>query len=123
MINHHRLATLTTVPLPVSAGHILAEAWKMCRTALQDFLGNAAVESAASTLPAGVSATAHGDALDIYDGELVKMIALNGEFIAIQYRRPRKSPVSKGRPVDKFEPEHLFRYEGALFNCHKVSAG
>jgi hypothetical protein len=123
MINHHRLASLTTAPLPASAGHILAEMWKMCRTALHGFLGIAAVKSAASTLPAGVSATAHGDALDIYDMELVKMIALNGEFIATQYRRPRKFPVSKGGLADKFEPEHLFRYEGALFNCHKVSAG
>ncbi len=121
MIDTQRLAALTAptgLPSPESAGAVLNDIRKICRAALRCFLRAPAV-----------TVTRHGEAIDIYDRELVRMIALNGEFIATQYRplaaRPKKagSPKGRARRIAPLEQEHLFRYEGALFNCHMAPGG
>ena len=131
MIDTHRLAALpapTGLRLPDSAGHILVEAWRMCRTALRDVLGGRAA-TALPAVAASVTVTRHGAAIDIYDRELVRMIALNGEFVGTALPptagRPKKagSRNIRARPAATLEPAHLFRYEGELFNCHMAPGG
>ena len=106
-----------------TAHHTIGEAWKICRAALGDFLCDLGFRLSRRSAPTPIAAHQNGDAVEIYDVDLVKLIELNGEFIATQYRPLPKWPNSKGRLADIFEPEHLFRYNGALFNCHKLSAG
>jgi hypothetical protein len=127
MINTLRLSALTADATSNSASHTIKDAWKICRAALGDFLCGPGFKLASRSAPIPVSTLvptpANGDAVEIYDADLVKIIELNGEFIATQYRPLPKWPNSKGKLADIFEPEHLFRYDGALFNCHKMSAG
>ena len=114
MINTLRLSALTADAPSISVYHTIDEAWKICRAALRDFLCDIGFRLARRGTPIPTSTLAptpaNGDAVELYDADMMKIIELNGEFIATQYRPLPKWPNSKGRLADIFELEHLFRY-------------